>query len=108
NPQGLASALSRIQELTGGSYLTATLHAEDLNHMCFGEATKLNFQALFASHPPLADRIRSIDPTFMPKARSRRNQERRQAQPMAASATDTLATASPLVMAATPLRATTG
>ncbi len=108
NPQGLASALYRIQELTSGSYLTATLHAEDLNHMCFGEATKLNFQALFASHPPLADRIRSIDPTFMPKARSRRNQERRQAQPTAASETDTLATASPLVMAAAPLSATTG
>ena len=80
NPQGLASALYRIQALTAGSYLTATLHAEDLNHMCFGEATALRFQSLFASHPPLADRIKSIDPLFMPKARSRRNSERLQAQ----------------------------
>src|SRR5690606_14018292 len=38
------------------------------------------FNALYASHPPLVQRIRAIDPQFMTRARMIRNQQRIQEQ----------------------------
>src|SRR5690554_627077 len=80
NPEGLASALYKIHTSVSGSLLNHTLHAEDMSHMCFGETVRLRFNALYASHPPLEQRIRAIDPQFMTKARMSRNQQRIQEQ----------------------------
>src|SRR5690606_10331632 len=80
NPEGLAGALYKIHSSTEGSLLSRTLHAEDMSHMCFGETVRLRFNALYASHPPLVQRIRAIDPQFMTRARMIRNQQRIQEQ----------------------------
>jgi Zn-dependent protease with chaperone function len=62
NPAGLAGALKKIGALGHGSELTAA-HALEANHLFFSNGTA-SFAGLFASHPPLAERIRLLDPTF--------------------------------------------
>jgi Zn-dependent protease with chaperone function len=59
NPQGLKEALVKIAALPDGSVL-ATPHAEQAAHMFF--AAGLN--RFFATHPPLLERIRELDPHF--------------------------------------------
>lgn len=59
NPQGLKSALVKIAALPEGSLL-ATPHAEQAAHMFFADG----LNRLFATHPPLLDRIRELDPQF--------------------------------------------
>ena len=59
NPSGLANALKKIGGFSKGSVLKAPL-ASEASHMFFGSAVK----SIFATHPPLADRIRRIDPSF--------------------------------------------
>ncbi len=64
NPDGIAGALKKIGALSAGSKIKDP-EAEEASHMFFGNA--LGGTALFgllASHPPLADRIRRIDPSF--------------------------------------------
>ena len=58
---GLANALKKIGGYQGGSYLRAA-DPEEVSHMLFGTGAK--FSSLFATHPPLADRIRALDPHF--------------------------------------------
>ncbi|MEU3270333.1 M48 family metallopeptidase [Saccharomonospora sp. NPDC006951] len=60
---GIAGALKKIGGLRAGSTLRAG-KAEDVSHMLFGEGKK--FSSMFATHPPLAKRIRLLDPTFDP------------------------------------------
>ncbi|ASR36358.1 peptidase M48 [Prauserella marina] len=60
---GIAGALKKIGGLQAGSTLRAG-KAEDVSHMLFGEGRK--FSSLFATHPPLAKRIRLLDPAFDP------------------------------------------
>lgn len=69
NPEGIGSALFKIG-LKGG-YLDTTSHASDMNHMCFGEATRMKFSALLASHPPIEERINTIQPGLIARLRSR-------------------------------------
>lgn len=59
NPQGLKSALVKIAALPDGSLL-ATPHAEQAAHMFFADG----LNRLFATHPPLLERIRELDPQF--------------------------------------------
>jgi len=61
NPQGIAGALDRIRASSAGT-LVANRYAEDLSHMFFGQAISLAH--LFATHPPLDERIRRILPGF--------------------------------------------
>jgi len=61
--QGLAGALKKIGGLPAGSRLQSA-KAEDVSHMLFSEGRTLS--SLFATHPPLADRIRLLDPAFNP------------------------------------------
>lgn len=68
NPEGIASALYKIQQHPLGARLVHR-HAEDISHLCFGESVKLS--ALLASHPPLEERIRRVQPTFLTRARHR-------------------------------------
>ncbi|MGE4349976.1 MAG: M48 family metallopeptidase [Candidatus Berkiella sp.] len=61
-PQGLASAFKRMLILEQGSKLKSS-QAEEINHLCFGEAMSFTFfNSLFATHPPLDQRIKAIDP----------------------------------------------
>lgn len=61
-PQGLASAFKRMLILEQGSKLNSQ-QVEDINHLCFGEAMSFTFfSSLFATHPPLEERIKAIDP----------------------------------------------
>ena len=62
-PGGLAGALKKIGGLSYGSKLEAA-HAEEASHMFFGNGMGESFFHLMATHPPLAERIRAIDPSF--------------------------------------------
>lgn len=62
NPQGLKGALMKIAALSEGSHLTA-LHTESVAHMLFAPGVA----RVFATHPPLLERIRKLDPHFDPQ-----------------------------------------
>lgn len=68
NPDGIAGALNKIREHAEGSQLLHR-HAEDMSHFCFGESVALS--SMMATHPPLDDRIRRVNPTFMARERHR-------------------------------------
>ncbi|WP_028671488.1 M48 family metallopeptidase [Saccharospirillum impatiens] len=68
NPDGIAGALYKIREHAQGSQLLHR-HAEDMSHFCFGESVALS--SMMATHPPLGDRIRRVNPSFMARARHR-------------------------------------
>jgi Zn-dependent protease with chaperone function len=63
NPAGLASALKKIGGLSYGSKLEAT-HADEAAHMFFENGRGASFLHLLDTHPPLAERIRALDPSF--------------------------------------------
>jgi len=60
NPSGIAGALKKIGGFTRKSRIRAPM-AQEASHMFFGEAVR----SFFASHPPLAERIRRIEPEFV-------------------------------------------
>lgn len=70
NPDGIAGALWRIREDAGGSVLMNE-HAEDMSHLCFGSSMHFFLDSLFATHPPLAQRIRAVSPGFQARQRQR-------------------------------------
>jgi hypothetical protein len=61
-PMALASALKKIGGFT--TYLE-TVETEEVSHMLFGRAGR-SFAGWFATHPPLAERIKALDPSFEP------------------------------------------
>ncbi len=63
NPAGLAGALKKIGGLAEGSRIRDA-HAHEISHMFFGDAFAGSFFNLFATHPPLEERIRLLDPSF--------------------------------------------
>lgn len=58
---GIAGALKKIAISTEGSALQVA-NKQEVAHMLFGEAG--TFNALFATHPPLLQRIRALEPGF--------------------------------------------
>ncbi|HEX6995544.1 MAG TPA: M48 family metallopeptidase [Gammaproteobacteria bacterium] len=62
-PAGLASALKKIAGIGGA--LTA-VESEEVAHMLF-EHRGAAFRGWFATHPPLVERIRALDPSFDPR-----------------------------------------
>ena len=60
--QGLAGALKKIGGLEDGSRLNQRADAEEVSHMLFGDG--IGFSGLFATHPPLLERIRELEPSF--------------------------------------------
>ncbi len=60
---GIAGALKKIGGLGEGSRLRSPKR-DEVGHMLFGAGGKLT--ALFATHPPLVDRIRALEPGFDP------------------------------------------
>jgi Zn-dependent protease with chaperone function len=64
NPDGIAGALKKIGGLKEGSRINNPRAAE-VGHMCFANAfAGRGFFGLLATHPPLAARIRALDPQF--------------------------------------------
>lgn len=62
-PTGLAGALKKIAGLPEGSKI-ANPREEEIGHMLFGSGRGLT--SLFATHPPLVDRIKVLEPDFDP------------------------------------------
>ena len=60
---GIAGALRKIGGLSQGSRIKDA-HAEECSHLFFGDAFGGAFAGLLSTHPPLADRIKRIDPSF--------------------------------------------
>ena len=58
---GIANALKKIMAFSRHSYLTAA-DPEEISHMLFAHGAK--FSSLFATHPPLDERIRRLEPGF--------------------------------------------
>ncbi|WP_024889216.1 M48 family metallopeptidase [Luteimonas huabeiensis] len=67
--QGLAGALKKIAGVEAGSRLQERADAEEVSHMLFGDGTGL--RGLFATHPPILERIRALDPAFDAEALGR-------------------------------------
>src|SRR5262249_12560205 len=63
NPDGIAGALKKIGGLSEGSRV-ANPRAAEVGHMFFANAFSQGITGLLATHPPLDDRIRRIDPSF--------------------------------------------
>jgi len=63
NPGGITGALKKI----GGYALGGNIidhNSAQIGHFFFAQAFKSNFGGLWATHPPLAERIRAIDPQW--------------------------------------------
>jgi len=63
NPSGITGALKKI----GGYALGGTMlnrHAGEIGHFFIAQAFRSNFGGLWATHPPLAVRIRAVDPSW--------------------------------------------
>ena len=58
---GLANALKKIGGFEAGSLIRST-DPEEVSHMLFGTGSRLS--GWFATHPPLTQRIRALDPGF--------------------------------------------
>jgi hypothetical protein len=63
NPGGLSGALQKIGQYGFGSRLESE-HAPDMCHMFFGNGVREPFFGLLATHPPIPDRVRAIDPAW--------------------------------------------
>ena len=59
DPDGIAGALKKIAVYSDASYLQAD--TEEVGHMLFGQGRAAH---IFATHPPLAERIARIEPGF--------------------------------------------
>ena len=57
NPDGLVSALRKIG--AGGSQLQSA-HASEVGHLLIAEGKRSFFSRLFATHPPIEERIRRL------------------------------------------------
>ena len=58
---GIANALKKIGGYSHGSRIEST-NPEEVSHMLFGTGSQLS--GLFATHPPLLERIRALEPGF--------------------------------------------
>ncbi|MHB0968362.1 MAG: M48 family metallopeptidase [Thermoanaerobaculia bacterium] len=63
NPPGLAGALKKIGGLASGSKVEST-KAQEASHLFFANALSSGFSQLLSTHPPLADRVKKLDPSF--------------------------------------------
>ena len=59
--EGIANALKKIGGYSAGSLITSA-DPEEVSHMLFG--TGARFSGLFATHPPLVERIQALDASF--------------------------------------------
>jgi len=98
NPEGIAGALATISAGPGSS-LVANRRAETLSHMFFATGVSMWFESLFATHPPLLERIARIDRRFNPIEYLKRR------RPRAAEPPETVAPVAPTAQPAPAARA---
>lgn len=65
NPAGLAGALARIASFGSGSAI-ASHQSEEVGHFFFADGVAKRFFGFLATHPPIAERIRRLDPSLAP------------------------------------------
>ena len=63
NPDGLAGALKKIGGLESGSKLESA-HVQEASHLFFANGLRSSISGVMATHPPLEERIRALDPSF--------------------------------------------
>lgn len=63
NPEGIAGALMQIGQHTQRSYIQHP-GSQEISHALFEEGGKLSLRGLYATHPPLEDRIGAILPNW--------------------------------------------
>jgi Zn-dependent protease with chaperone function len=63
DPGGIAGALKRIGGFVSGSAVGSP-NAPEASHLFFGQALRGGLDSIFATHPPLVERIRRLDPSF--------------------------------------------
>jgi Zn-dependent protease with chaperone function len=63
NPDGIAGALKKIAGFDSGSVLISPA-APEASHLFFSQGLRGGLQSLFATHPPIEDRIQRLDPAF--------------------------------------------
>jgi Zn-dependent protease with chaperone function len=63
NPSGITGALKKIGGYALGSRVQST-KASELSHFFFAQGFLSNFGGLWATHPPLDERIRAVDASF--------------------------------------------
>lgn len=61
NPEGIAGALKKIGGYSSGSQLSNE-HSAEFSHMYFSAGIRASFLNMMATHPPLEERIKRIDP----------------------------------------------
>jgi len=71
NPDGIAGALKEIGGFEGGSIL-ANPNAPSASHLFFSQGLRGGLQMLFATHPPLEERIQRLDPHWKGGTRTER------------------------------------
>ena len=64
NPLGLAGALKKIGGLGEDGSRVGAAHSDEVSHMLFSNGMPAPLFGLLATHPPLEERIRAIDPNF--------------------------------------------
>ncbi len=62
NPESLASALAKIQKGPGSELLSSYKH--ELSHFFFAPGSSRLWSRIFATHPPVAERIYRLAPNF--------------------------------------------
>ncbi|KMQ51421.1 peptidase M48 [Chitinispirillum alkaliphilum] len=63
SPDGISGALKKIGGVKGSSEIKS-FHASEVSHLFFGNGIKRPFLKAMATHPPLIERIKRIEPQF--------------------------------------------
>lgn len=88
NPQGIAGALKAIGAVGSGGSRVKHPNADEMSHLFFGEAIS-RWTSLFATHPPLTERIKRIDPAWLGKFPAAVSQQDADPAPTAAASAQT-------------------
>ncbi|MCH8557415.1 MAG: M48 family metallopeptidase [Balneolia bacterium] len=73
NPEGIASALAKIQLLHEGSFIKDP-HAAEMSHLFFSTGQRTWLNSLFATHPPVKKRLEAMNATHVVEAVKKRMQ----------------------------------
>jgi Zn-dependent protease with chaperone function len=63
NPLGIAGALKKIGGIPAGAAIKSP-NGPEASHMFFGRGITSGLNSMFATHPPLGDRIKRIEPSW--------------------------------------------
>ncbi len=74
NPDGIAGALNKIASKSKGAEIKDA-HAMEMSHLFFASSFHSALDALFASHPPIKDRIKAINPALQSDSTRRKVQQ---------------------------------